>query len=317
MSNTSKLQNMDPTKIVENSENCAFIADNALNSAKGTIYPNTYKNLKPQDQVLFYGILFKNMLYKYLELLDIKLTNPELRTLTNPKFQAISNESFKDWPTISKTEYQQMPKRYRGIFAPKDKDNYILHTQDEPRALVTVKKSDELALDILLEHAVVNISEIYRTKPIDIRPLSKKKRHDLNKNLDKIAKEPYFSDKRAIPAKFISNKKMAAIDALQKTFSEIDNMTRLYVKEILIQKYDNFPRHGAIDVYNEYRNELTNKNRYANAQNDINTIKVYKDSLTELLNNADEKHRDCLQVMIEKANRKYQQIINDVKNHVR
>lgn len=317
MSNTSKLQNMDPTKIVENSENCAFIADSALSKAKGTIYPNTYKSLKPQDQVLFYGVLFKNMLYKYLEVLDIKLTNPELQVLTNPNFQAIFNESFKDWPTISKTEYQQMPKRYRGIFAPKDKDNYILHTQDEPRVLVTVKKSDELALDILLEKAVTQISKIYRTKPIDIRPLSKKKRHDLNRNLGKIAQEPYFSDKRAIPAKFISNKKMATIDALQKTFSDIDNITQLYVKEILIQKYDNTPRHGAIDIYNEYQNELTNKNRYSIVQNDINAIKAYKESLTEMLNSADKKHRDCLQVMIENTNKKYQKVISDIKNRAR
>lgn len=317
MSNTYKLQNMDPTKIVENSENCAFIADSALSKAKAVIYPNTYKSLKPQDQVLFYGVLFKNMLYKYLELLDIKLTNPELQALTNPNIQAISNESLQDWPTVSKTEYEKMPKRYRGIFAQKNKDNYILHTQDEPRVLVTVKKSDELALDVLLEHAVIQLSEIYRTKPIDIRPLSKKKRHDLNRNLGKIAKKPYFSDKRAIPAKFISNKKMAAIDALQKTFSDIDNITQLYVKEILIQKYDNTPRHGAIDIYNEYQNELTNKNRYSIAQNDINTIKAYKDSLTEMLNSADEKHRDCLQVMIENTNKKYQKVIYDIKNRTR
>ena len=110
---------------------------------------------------------------------------------------------------------------------------------------------------------------------------------------------------------------MAAIDALQKTFSDIDNITQLYVKEILIQKYDNTPRHGAIDIYNEYQNELTNKNRYSIAQNDINAIKAYKDSLTEMLNSADEKHRDCLQVMIENTNKKYQKVISDIKNRAR
>ena len=81
----------------------------------------------------------------------------------------------------------------------------------------------------------------------------------------------------------------------------------------------NFDRHGAIDIYNEYLNELTHKNLYLNAQKSINAIKPT--GLQELLEHTDNKERDGINVLIDRAQEKYakvrQQIITDVKNRVR
>ena len=298
MSNADKLKNMNPTDFILELQNCTFIADTALKETQSQITPDTYKTLNPRNQVLANGIFFKNMFHKYIEFLDTKLNDVQL--------QIISNET-NDFPKISKEEYGKMPKRYRGVFIPFDRGHYVLHTQDEVRPVVSTRKTDRQKLEFLLDYARKLIPVIYHTKWVDFST-----QHDL-----KDVKKPDFYDKHSLVAKFVSNKQLETITKLRKIFVDIDDITRIYMKEILINKYDNMSRHGAIDIYNEYQNELTNKNRYSIVQNDINAIKAYKESLTEMLNSADKKHRDCLQVMIENTNKKYQKVISDIKNRAR
>lgn len=298
MSNADKLKNMNPTDFVLELQNCAFIAYTALKETQSQITPDTYQTLNPRNQVLANGIFFKNMFHKYIEFLDIKLLFKELNDV---QLQIISNET-NDFPKISKEEYNKMPKRYRGVFIPFDKEHYVLHTQDEARPVVSTRKTDRLKLEFLL-------AVIYSTKWIDIS-----KQHDL-----KDVKKPDFYNKHSLVAKFVTNNQLETITKLRKIFMEIDDITRIYMKEILINKYDNMYRHGAIDIYNEYQNELTNKNRYTNAQNAINYAKAETSGLEYLVQNAHQDDKKDLEILLERAVKNYEidrnKIIASIKNN--
>ena len=210
--------------------------------------------------------------------------------LNDVQLQIISNET-NDFPKISKEEYGKMPKRYRGVFIPFDRGHYVLHTQDEVRPVVSTRKTDRQKLEFLLDYARKLIPVIYHTKWVDFST-----QHDL-----KDVKKPDFYDKHSLVAKFVSNKQLETITKLRKIFVDIDDITRIYMKEILINKYDNMSRHGAIDIYMEYQNELTQKNRYANAQNAINDTIAECTGLQYLAEQASEKDRSGIQVLIDRA----------------
>ena len=300
MSNADKLKNMNPTDFVLELQNCAFIADTALKETQSQITPDTYKTLNPRNQVLANGIFFKNMFHKYIEFLDIKLNDVQL--------QIISNET-NDFPKISKEEYNKMPKRYRGVFIPFDRGHYVLHTQDEVRPVVSTRKTDRQKLEFLLDYARKLIPVIYHTKWIDIST-----QHDL-----KDVKKPDFYAKHSLVAKFVSNRQLETVTKLRKIFMDIDDITRIYMKEILINKYDNMSRHGAIDIYNEYQNELTNENRYTNAQNAINNAKAEKSGLEYLVQNAYQDDKKGLEILLKRAVKNYEtdrnKIIASIKNN--
>ena len=300
MSNADKLKNMNPTDFILELQNCAFIADTALKETQSQITPDTYKTLNPRNQVLANGIFFKNMFHKYIEFLDIKLNDVQL--------QIISNET-NDFPKISKEEYNKMPKRYRGVFIPFDRGHYVLHSQDEVRPVVSTRKTDRQKLEFLLDYARKLIPVIYQTKWIDFST-----QHDL-----KDVKKPDFYDKHSLVAKFVSNRQLETVTKLRKIFMDIDDITRIYMKEILINKYDNMSRHGAIDIYNEYQNELTNKNRYTNAQNAINNAKAEKSGLEYLVQNAYQDDKKGLEILLKRAVKNYEidrnKIIAGIKNN--
>jgi len=285
MSNASKLNNMNPTNFILELQSCAFIADKALTETKSTISPNKYETLNPQNQVLANGIFFKNMFDKYLEFLDRKLNDKQLQTLSNQT---------NDFPKISTEEYKKMPKRYRGVFTQFDNEHYVLHIQDEARPVVSTRKSDKQILEELLDYARILIPRIYRTK------------WQLNTNASekRIAKKvtaPDFVQKYSLSSRLVSDNQINTINKLRDIFLHIDRITNIYVKEILVNRYDGMTRHGAFDIYNEYQNELTQKNRYANAQNAINNTIAEYTGLQYLAEQADEKNRSGILVLIDHA----------------
>ena len=279
MSNASKMNDMNPEKFLLELQDCAFIADSALKETKSAIFPYTYKTLQPKNKVLANKIFFKNMFSKYMEFLDRKLDNEEL--------QKLSNET-NDFPKISTEEYKKRPKRYRGIFTPFDKEHYVLRSQDEARPVVSTNKSNKDKLEHLLEYA-----------------------NTLTEKL-KISYGKLF-------LKFVSKKQFNTVAELHKTFMAIDDITRIYMKEILVNKYDDMARHGAIDVYMEYQNELTNKNRYTNAQNAINNAKAEKSGLEYLAQNAYQDDKKGLEILLKRAVKNYEidrnKIIASIKNN--
>ena len=265
MSNASKRNDMNPEKFLLELQDCAFIADSALKETKSAIFPYTYKTLQPKNKVLANKIFFKNMFSKYMEFLDRKLDNEEL--------QKLSNET-NDFPKISTEEYKKMPKRYRGIFTPFDKEHYVLRSQDEARPVVSTNKSNKDKLEHLLEYA-----------------------NTLTEKL-KISYGKLF-------LKFVSKKQFNTVAELHKTFMAIDDITRIYMKEILVNKYDDMARHGAIDVYMEYQNELTQNGRYAKAQNAINSAKTERDISQENAKDAEQTYKMAREKIITDIKKNY------------
>lgn len=297
MQNVNKLKNMNPKDFIQKLQNCNFVANEALKETKNIIGQKKYETLNPQMQVLANKIFFKEMLDKYLEFLDRKLKDSQLQTLSNKT---------NDFPKISTEEYKKMPKRYRGIFVPFDKKHYVLHSQDEARPVVSTKKFDTQKLEALLDFARILImtSESYGTK--------------WQPNLKT---SPKFA-KHLLSPHFVSNNQIDIINKLRDTFIQIDEITDIYVKEILVNKYDNMTRHGAIDVYMEYQNELTNKNRYTDAQNAINiTVSEYT-GLQYLAEQTNEQDRYGILVLAQYAKqsaeaKKKEIIANMLKNRTR
>lgn len=283
MSNASKLKKMDQTIVVHNMKNCSYIAAQAWEKTLSKIYPNYYEDLNPQNKVLFYGIFFNQLFSEYMTFLNIKFDDIQLRIIANQHHTL---------PTIDVTEYRNMPKRYRGVFTLTDSDTYSLRLPNESRPAITFKETDKGKLETLLDYARKLIPVIYKTKWID--PTE-----------GKGIKEPDFYKNFSLSAYFVQDKQMFAIDELNKTFKKIDDITKTYKTTIAINKH----RHGATDIYNEYRNELTNKNRYLNAQKALTeTQKTETNGLKELLNHVDEKDRSGIQTLIEYANRNPEKI---------
>ena len=187
-----------------------------------------------------------------------------------------------------------MPKRYRGVFTPLDSEHYVLHSQDEARPVVSTRKSDKQTLEELLDYARILIPRIYKTKWQLNTDTSEKR-------IAKKVTAPDFVQKYSLASRLVSDNQINTINKLRDIFLHIDNITNIYVKEILVNRYDGMTRHGAIDVYMEYQNELTQKNRYANAQNAINNTIAEYTGLQYLAEQADEKDRSGILALIDHA----------------
>lgn len=296
MSNVSNLNKTLPETYVKSLQNCAFIADSALTKTKEIIFPNTYETLNPQNKVLMHGIFFKHLFDKYLELLQTEFNDVQLKIMSN---------EMDNRPKISKTEYNDMPKRYRGVFVPFGKDNYVLNCQDEPRPFFTVKKSNRPELETLLDSAKMLIPVIYHTKWIDNNTGSKE-----------TLKAPYFTPKHSLKSHFVNDKQLSAIYNLGIIFRKIDQLTQIRVKEAISE------RHGAVDIYNEYLNEFKHqKDRYTNAQNKINSTQAETEGLQYLLDYAKEEEKSGIQVLLDIAKqnseKKRAEIIAYIQKRVR
>ena len=283
MLNSSKLKQMHPAKFVQQAGACDKIAVAALRETKEILLPDTYETLKPQDKLLANGIFFEIFFEKYKHLLNAEQKN---------KSQGNN---------ISVAEYKSMPKRYRGVFVPKDSESYVLHNNWLSTKIISTKNKQKVKG--LLSYADRFIPAI---SPAVAE--MKAKGHPIADKID----DSMFAPKHSLSAYFVSNLQMCALEEVQKTFVNICAISAIY-------NIENFNRHGAIYIYNEYLNELTHKNRYLNAQKAINALKPT--GLQELLNCADDKERDGINVLIERAQEKYakvrQQIITDVKNRVK
>lgn len=296
MSNASKLKKMDQTIVVHNMKNCSSIAAQAWEKTLSKIYPDYYEDLNPQNKVLFYGIFFNQLFSEYMTFLNIKFDDIQLRIIANQHHTL---------PTIEAAEYKSMPKRYRGVFEKLDSDTYSLRLPNESRPAITFKETDKAKLESLLDYARKLIPFIYKTKWT-------------NPTEGKGIKEPDFYKNFSLSAYFVQDKQMFAIDELNKTFKKIDDITKSQKTRIAVNKN----RHGATDIYNEYKNELTNKNCYLNAQNYIKEIqKPETNGLKELLDHADKEDNSGLKYLIEHVEqtpaRLRQQIIANLKSRTK
>ncbi len=336
MSNVSKLQKFNPEAFAKEIKNYKPLAAVAIsktyseNFEKHTIspkerlvywfcdildtprfyYTKTFETLNPQNKVLLNGIFFKNLFQEYLAHLAVNFDDLRIQTKTATKFSNI----------ISKDEYTKMPKHYRGIFMPYDSQHYALNNNYETLlCTVFVKKQDKKELRKLLEYARILLPVVYKTQMRENIPnLSEKQSEEmwLNRTIALTVTRPAFMSHYSIKAQFVSDMQIDALQKLCDIFTKLDNLTQSHEYGLNTKISSN-----ALNLYSEYRNELSNKDRYLNAQKALNKAKKEITGLQTLSDNAKESERDGINVLLELAQAKYakvhQQIIADVKNRTK
>ncbi len=252
-----------------------FVVNNALIKTDETIHN---KPLNPQNKVLMYGIFFNNLLNEYKEYLTTTFKDPDLKKTINKSDTR---------PMISAKEYKSMPKRYRGAFIKYDSEHYILHNQGRNRLIFVKSQSNKKELESLLKQAKDLIPIIYKTDTSNIaiiNMLSSLNEPLITQNEMQYFQEPAFSEKHSLSAYFVSNKQMYAIKKLGYIFNRVGDITISKDRDIVfIEDNERINlRHGARDIYNEYKNELTVKNSILNAQLRINSQKYKQEAATRL-----------------------------------
>ena len=231
--------NTYPTQLLNDTTNSMSVINAALTRTQDSFlqshdqkdvvrrdfYYNVYKKLDSSSQISFHMDFFINLFEEY-------------GTLLNPKKQTTPKNEL---PLISNTEYQKMPKIYRGAFKMYDENHYVLNTHTPfPRTFLSINKTNQIKTKLLFNQiADLLLSFAFGPKNFEIENINK----------------------------------------LYSTFVEIDKNISLHKNHIVVNNYRNDPiknRHGAWDIYTEYQNELTHKDFYAIPQNKINEAKKIK-----------------------------------------
>ena len=258
-------------------------------------YEKAYRQLNPQNRMLTNGIFFKSLFDEYLAHLNINFDDIRLQTKT----------AYTIYPMISKQEYDTMPKRYRGIFMPYDSQHYVLHSNlIQPHATVIfVKQDKKKELKELLESARILLPVIYKTqfrKHIPQLTQEEYNKRWLNRTVASVCVEPAFVPQESISGQHISDQQIDALQRLCDIFTRIDDMTMSYKRDI-----NSKIRSNAFRIYEEHQNELTQKNRYLDAQNAINRARKETTGLQELSTRAPKTEHAGIDVLLEQAQKNY------------
>lgn len=335
MQNTSMLQQFDPATFAKTIKNYATVANTALSKTLSEIphayvstsvserigyvfcdsldmplvyYKKKFKHLNPQNIVLINGIFFKNLFHEYMAHLNINFNDAWLQT----------KMAYADaLPMVSKTEYENMPRRYRGIFTPYDSTHYVLHSNYNIFFnVIFAKKQDKTELKKLLEHARILIPMVYQTKCREEIPQLNSAEHDqmwCTRTIADAVTTPAFTPQRRFAGKRVSKQQIDALQKLCDIFTKIDVLTQSYSCNLNTKISSN-----AIRIYDEYRNELSQSNRYLNAQKTINSV---RNGLSELSIRAPESERSGIAVLYEHLEPEFnivrKKVINDMRNRIK
>jgi hypothetical protein len=313
------MRNMYPTQLLQNTNHSEQIINTALAQTKDEFlmmnpdidkencdfYQDVYKKLNPANQLLFHIAFFYGVLNEYKKLLK-------------PKY-LLKNE----FPVISRTEYQDMSSHHRGAFAQYGKDSYILrgHSTLYPETFLGLNKKNQKLFKRAAHLIDVVQYENFCIKynPESMIPLFT----DDPKCNSGLINGAYLPEQFGVVP--VSKKRLKTLDILYATFAEIDKNLSFYQNRIVTNNYKNDPiksRHGAWDIFIEYRDELTQKNFFKNQQDKINMAKKAKRVAIRRLNKAIKKHpnnpslakkKEAIIVDYQKA---YQQIISATKEKV-
>lgn len=312
------MRNIYPTQLLKDTKNSEQIINTALQETQNEFlllnpdidkehcdfYNDVYKKLNPRNELLFHAAFFYGMVNEYKKLLNQKyLLKTEL-------------------PLISKTEYQNMSKIYRGAFTPYDENHYILrvHSTLCPKRFLSLDKKT-LRLFKRALHIIYTIQD----ESADIK-------YDPDSMFPLFADDPKcnsaFINWAYLPEQFgivpVERKRIKTLEILYSTFSEIDKNLSFHENRIIVNDYKKDPiknRHGAWDIYIEYQNELTHKNFFANSQEKINLAKKEKkNALTQITKSLTKQPFKLPPIqkrtVISEYKKTYQQIILETKEKV-
>ena len=266
-----------------------FIFSKALSKTADAALPFVYENTNPHNQVTICQIFFDQLYWEYIEHLTTKIKNDRLPTSgSNPYTENKSRI------TIGFNEYEEMPKKYRGVYSKYryEYTNYFLNEHFAPYKICIVKPSNKQKMESLLLQAADLIDKIQKLAPNTIFP------------------RYWFVKDDSPEANVVTKEQVDTIKKIYNIFVKLDGITEPGFKHTYAHAGEKHrPRHGARDVYNEYQNELSHKNRFWRAQQEIINAKMKREmqihNAEKIAKNAESKYKEM-----------YQSIIDNVKKQI-
>lgn len=261
--------------------NTHFVFRKALLETIDISSPFVYENTNPFNQVTMCQIFFDKLYWIYLKHLTTKITDFRL---PNSGYSCDEDER----PYIIYDEYKRMPKKYRGIFSNINPIIwYVLNEHAEPHNICIVKPKDKKKMESLLLQAAKLV--VKETDPES-----------------ELTPQYWFVKDDSPLANYVTKEQVDAIKKQYDIFVELDKITQFGFKyEFAHSGEKNKKRHGARDIYNEYQNELTQKNRFWRAQQEITTAKMKRemelDTAQKIAKNAELKYKEIYQSIIDNA----------------
>lgn len=223
----------------------------------------SFENQNLYNRVVIYGRFFECLYDDYLERLTCKIQNwrlpssgyfPKYPWDTTPADMQLYKRD--ERPYITDGAYEKMPKRYRGVFKKYNSITYVLNTHAEPYKIFIVKQENRPEMEALL----LKMAEILDNNKVCLRGSGFVE--DSSPDANKVTKEQ--------------------IDATKEMYDicvKLNSITEPGFKRSVVHAGENQKqRHGALDIYNEYTSELSQKNRYLKLQEKINSAKQKRDS---------------------------------------
>lgn len=224
----------------------------ALNNA-------AYSKENPQNKVLLHGILFKALFNIYMKHVKKGFDNVLLSEI-----QLNLNEE--DRQIIDFVEYNNLPKRFRGIFVKYDADHYVLNAPHS-KIIITYKKQNRNKLEALLLRAKMLIPVIYKEKLMESHgsELLAKRIQQAN-----ITTPAFVLDSPS--AKCVSDEQLKTVHELRDIFIEI---AKISLPKIITQK-ENV---AAKEIYAEYTQEIHQQDIFVRTQNEAKELKINQDNI--------------------------------------
>jgi Zn-finger nucleic acid-binding protein len=326
MLNSLKLRELNPNDVVRKAGDFDSYAADALYDTNKAFAPQrkTYESLNPKNKVLANGIFFNNLFNAYMSILNADFKDLRLQTKT----------AFTDRVMISASEYKALPKQIRGLFMQYDYDNYVLHSNDEPHYVLSVKQKDKAELRSLLEKARILLPVIYKTKWRENAPELTQEEHNkkwLNRTIGRHFTEPDIAP-NSLRSRFVSDIEIDAIEKLRAIFVRLGEITTIHKCDQVC--YEKTPKDKkvareedreyiykptAATLYKEYKDGLTQQGRYLRAQHAIDRVSAK--GITTLVQVSAPENRSGLLALAEYTKRNYgparQQIINDMRSRIK
>ena len=225
---------------------------------------HNYPDTNPQNQVLTHGIMYNALYNVYITHLkkcfDVQKKSPT-EILCFP-------------------DYHQIPKRYRGVFFPFDKESWFYALNDSAKDLVIgYNKKNRKELERLLSNAKNLIPLIYKeicnepdTNACDVLQFYQNPQNE-TKN---------FSGPAFVPD---DDKKQEITDMQLKTIQQLHDIFVQIAKISFPVKPIDKGHHGAQKIYETYQDETNRKNIFWLAyENQKNVIKHKNAAISEMKN---------------------------------
>ena len=211
-------------------------------TAQKTLFLNEYDKASPQNKVIYWGALFDSLLNFFI---DNSLVGAQ------------------EYKIISKSEYDQMPKRYRSAVKKYDNDYTISSTS---KSKMTLECTDDTAFIRLANEAEKLIKKIYNSKQITTGNLI-----EYQSGYDEDGNPWWFEKYECINVavkssasrfqqQFVTDEQISAIRRLRTIFTNIAEMT------YFVQHKSN-----AKDIIWEYETAKSNQNDFLYAQRHLRT----------------------------------------------